>query len=30
VGDWRVIAAIEDGVMRILVLRIGNRLEVYR
>jgi len=30
VGDWRVIAAIEDGVMRILVLRIGNRREVYR
>ena len=30
VGDWRIIAAIEDGVMRILVLRIGNRREVYR
>jgi mRNA interferase RelE/StbE len=30
VGDWRIIAAIEDGVMRILVLRVGNRREVYR
>lgn len=30
VGDWRVIAAIEDDAVRILVLRIGNRREVYR
>ncbi len=30
VGDWRIIAAIEDGTLRILVLRIGNRREVYR
>jgi mRNA interferase RelE/StbE len=30
VGDWRIIAAIEDEVLRILVLRIGNRREVYR
>jgi mRNA interferase RelE/StbE len=30
VGDWRIIAAIEDGVLRILVLRIGNRRDVYR
>jgi mRNA interferase RelE/StbE len=29
VGDWRVIAAIEDDVLRILVLRIGNRREVH-
>ncbi|MBU6440763.1 MAG: type II toxin-antitoxin system RelE/ParE family toxin [Betaproteobacteria bacterium] len=30
VGDWRVIASLEDSVLRILVLRIGNRREVYR
>lgn len=30
VGDYRVIAKIEDQVMRILVVRIGNRREVYR
>lgn len=30
VGDYRIIANIEDGVMRILVLKIGNRREVYR
>jgi mRNA interferase RelE/StbE len=30
VGDWRIIAAIDDDVVRILVLRIGNRREVYR
>jgi mRNA interferase RelE/StbE len=30
VGDWRIIAAIEDGMLRILVLRIGNRRDVYR
>jgi mRNA interferase RelE/StbE len=30
VGDWRIIAAIEDDILRILVLRIGNRREVYR
>jgi mRNA interferase RelE/StbE len=30
VGDWRVIAAIEDDAVRILVLRVGNRREVYR
>jgi mRNA interferase RelE/StbE len=30
VGDWRIIAAIEGGVMRILALRVGNRREVYR
>jgi mRNA interferase RelE/StbE len=29
-GDWRIIAAIEDGALRILVIRIGNRREVYR
>ena len=26
----RVIGSIEDGVMRVLVLQIGNRREVYR
>jgi mRNA interferase RelE/StbE len=30
VGDYRVIAAIEDAAVRILVVRIGNRREVYR
>ena len=30
VGDYRVISHIEDKVMRVLVVRIGNRREVYR
>lgn len=30
VGDYRVIASIENDVLRILVVRIGNRREVYR
>ena len=30
VGDYRVIANIEDGALRILVLKVGNRREVYR
>lgn len=30
VGDYRVISRIEDSVLRILVVRIGNRREVYR
>jgi len=30
VGDYRIISSIEDGALRILVLRIGNRREVYR
>lgn len=30
VGDWRIIARIEDGAVRILVVRIGNRKDVYR
>jgi len=30
VGDWRIIASIEDKVLRILVTRIGNRKDVYR
>lgn len=30
VGDWRIIANIEDDVLRILIIRIGNRREVYR
>lgn len=30
VGDWRIIADIEDGVMRITVIRLGNRREIYR
>jgi mRNA interferase RelE/StbE len=30
VGDYRIIADIRDGVMCILVVRIGNRREIYR
>jgi mRNA interferase RelE/StbE len=30
VGDYRIIASIEDKRVRILVVRIGNRREVYR
>jgi mRNA interferase RelE/StbE len=30
VGDYRIIASIEDGALRILVVRIGHRKEVYR
>lgn len=29
VGDYRLVAMIEDGVIRILVIKIGNRKEVY-
>lgn len=30
VGDWRVIADIDDGVVTITVVRLGNRREIYR
>jgi mRNA interferase RelE/StbE len=30
VGDYRIIASIEDNVLRILVVRVGNRRDVYR
>jgi mRNA interferase RelE/StbE len=30
IGDFRVIAAIEDGALRVLVVKIGNRRDVYR
>lgn len=30
VGDWRIIADIEDGVLLITVIRLGSRREVYR
>jgi mRNA interferase RelE/StbE len=30
VGDYRIIARIEDGQMLIFIVRIGNRREVYR
>lgn len=30
VEDYRVIAHIEDGALRLLVLKVGNRREVYR
>ena len=30
VGDYRIIASIEDVAVRILIVRIGNRRDVYR
>jgi len=30
VGDFRIICEIQDGVLTVLVLQIGNRREVYR
>ncbi len=30
VGDYRIIANIDDGALKILVVKIGNRREVYR
>lgn len=30
VGNYRIIASIEDGALRILVVRVGNRRNVYR
>jgi mRNA interferase RelE/StbE len=30
VGDYRIISNIEDGALRILFVKIGNRREVYR
>lgn len=30
VGDYRIIANIEDGALHVLVVRVGNRREVYR
>jgi len=30
VGDYRIIASIEDGALCVLVVKIGNRREVYR
>lgn len=30
VGDYRIISSIDDKVLRILVVKIGNRREVYR
>ena len=30
VGDWRIVARIEDEVLRVLVLRTAHRREVYR
>lgn len=30
VGDYRIIADIDDGVVTITVVRIGNRREIYR
>ena len=30
VGDYRIVAHIEDKALRVLVLKVGNRREVYR
>ena len=30
VGDYRIVAHIEDGALRVLVLKVGNRRKVYR
>ncbi len=30
VGDYRLICAIDDGILRILVVEVGNRRDVYR
>ena len=30
VGDYRIVAKIEDLLVRILVVRLGNRREIYR
>jgi mRNA interferase RelE/StbE len=30
IGDWRIIADLEDGVVLITIVRIGHRREVYR
>jgi mRNA interferase RelE/StbE len=30
VGDYRIISSIENGSLRILVVKIGNRREIYR
>ena len=30
VGDWRIVASIEDTAIRIAVIKIGHRRDVYR
>ena len=30
VGDYRIIAGFEDEIARVLVVRVGNRREIYR
>jgi mRNA interferase RelE/StbE len=30
VGDYRIIADLEDSILRIYIVRIGNRREIYR
>ena len=30
IGDYRVVAAIEDQALRVLVVRVGNRKDLYR
>ena len=30
VGDWRIVCAIQDRLITVRVLRVGNRREIYR
>lgn len=30
VGDWRIVYEVNDGALTVLVVRVGNRREVYR
>ncbi len=30
VGDWRIIADLQDDLLRVLVLQVGHRREIYR
>ncbi len=30
VGDYRVVCDIQDGALRVLVIQVGNRREIYR
>lgn len=30
IGDYRIVCSIEDDVLRVLVVRVGHRREVYR
>ena len=30
VGDYRIVASIEDGALRVLVVKVGNRRDIYK